>query len=222
MTNPHWHLELFVPGRPAPQGSKNGIPIYRGKGPGKVFTGRVAQVESSKAKVDEWRGDVRAACLDVWAGRAPLDGPIELEVEFIRKRPACAPKSYTPDASTAPDLSKIVRSTEDAITSAGVWADDGRVVRTTSSKRCAEIGETPGAWIRIRLLPTARERAAAVRAGAQHAQEPGKHAFGEAVIKNPMSVDPGGLFGPEILNHGRSRPTLAPLHQPTQTEENVR
>lgn len=152
-----WHLELFVAGRAAPQGSKHARPIFKGRGAAKVFTGKVVNVESSKSGVDAWRGDVRTACLTAWAGQAPLDGPLVLEVEFIRKRPAGAPKSYTPDANTQPDLSKLVRSTEDAITSAGVWADDGRVVRTVSSKRCAEIGEVPGAHIRIGRRTPARE-----------------------------------------------------------------
>lgn len=147
-----WDLDVFVPGRPAPQGSKNAVPIYRGRGANRVFTGRVAQVESSKEKVDQWREDVRSACLQIWRGKAPLDGPLELDVEFVRKRPASAPKSRTPAATTAPDLSKLVRSTEDAITSAGVWVDDARVVVTVSRKRVAEIGETPGARIRIRKV----------------------------------------------------------------------
>lgn len=153
-----WHLELFVSGRAAPQGSKHARPIYRGNGANREFTGKVVNVESSKSGVDAWRGDVRAACATVWAGRAPLDGPLVLEVEFIRKRPAGAPKSYAPDANTQPDLSKLVRSTEDAITSAGVWTDDGRVIHTVSSKRCADIEEVPGAHIRIGRRTPAREK----------------------------------------------------------------
>jgi crossover junction endodeoxyribonuclease RusA len=133
-----WDLDVFVPGRPAPQGSKK----HLGNGIMREMSPHVAT----------WREDVRAACLAIWQRRPPLDGPLELDVEFIRKRPASAPKSRTPAASTAPDLSKLVRSTEDAITSAGVWADDARVTRCTSTKRCAELGETPGARIRIRRL----------------------------------------------------------------------
>lgn len=128
-------LDIFVPGRPAPQGSKRHV-------------GNGRMVEMSK-HVGAWREDVRAACIAAWQGLAPLDGPLVLEVEFVRARPVSAPKRRTPAATTAPDLSKLVRSTEDAITSAGVWADDARVVRCISSKRCAEIGEVPGARIRI-------------------------------------------------------------------------
>lgn len=129
-----WAVDVFVPGRAAPQGSKKVV------GHGRV-------VEMSKY-VGTWRDDVRAACLQVKSG-PPLDGPLVLEVEFVRARPASAPKSRTPAASTAPDLSKLVRSTEDAVTSSGLWADDARVVVTLAWKRVAEIGETPGANIRI-------------------------------------------------------------------------
>jgi crossover junction endodeoxyribonuclease RusA len=130
-----WVLDVFVPGRPAPQGSKR----YLGAG---------RAIEMSKY-VGAWRDDVRTACVRLWEGRAPLDGPLVLEVEFVRARPLSAPKRSTPSATGAPDLSKLVRSTEDAITSAGVWRDDSRVVATLSWKRLAEIDETPGARIRI-------------------------------------------------------------------------
>lgn len=130
-----WHLDVFVPGRPAPQGSKRYL------GPGRA-------IEMSKY-VGAWRDDVRAACLRAWQGRPILDGPLLLEVEFVQRRPASAPKRSTPSAISAPDLSKLVRSTEDAITSAGVWRDDARIVCTLSWKRLAELDETPGARIRI-------------------------------------------------------------------------
>lgn len=134
-------LEVFVPGLAAPQGSKRHV-------------GNGRMIEMSK-NVKPWREDVRAACMATWRDAsgpwAPIDGPVRLVVEFIRKRPASAPKSRTPWATTSPDLSKLVRSTEDAMTSAGVWADDARVVETLSRKRIAEIGETPGAHIRVEV-----------------------------------------------------------------------
>ncbi len=44
-------------------------------------------------------------------------------------------------------------STEDAITSAGIWRDDARVVATLCWKRVAEIDEVPGARIRVGTAP---------------------------------------------------------------------
>lgn len=203
-----WDLDVYIPGRPAPQGSKR-------------YLGPKRMVEMSKY-VAAWRANVRAGCAATWNGRAPLDGPIELDVEFVRARPKSAPKSRTPDATTTPDLSKLIRSTEDAVTSAGVWADDARVTRLTASKRCAEIGETPGARIRIRALPTAKERAAArVRSATPRAPNPGtappKRANGEAVIKNPIQTHPSPPYGPQIHAPHRAITVSDPARQPTQT-----
>lgn len=129
-------LDVYVAGLVAPQGSKRHV-------------GGGVMVESSKA-VKPWREDVRAACRETW-DRGPLDGAIRLVLEFVRKRPTSAPKKRTPPATTMPDLSKLIRSTEDAITSAGVWVDDARVVSIVADKRIAEIGETPGCRIRIEV-----------------------------------------------------------------------
>lgn len=180
-----WLLEVFIPGKPAPQGSKHARPIFRGRGEAKVFTGKVAQVESSKSGVNEWRADVRAACVQVWGDREPLDRPLVLEIEFVRKRPVSAPKRRTPWATTMPDLSKLLRSTEDAITSAGVWADDSRVVLVLTAKRIAEIGEAPGAWIAIREALPSDIRPRTLRVASSVPPDAG-----------PSQDDPGGPVRP--------------------------
>lgn len=149
---PGWLLDIFIPGKPAPQGSKHARPIYRGRGEDRVFTGKVAQVESSKVGVREWRADVRAAAEAAWAGRAPIDGPVVARMEFVLPRPRSTPKRRTPPAVKRPDCSKLARSTEDALTSAGVYRDDALIVDLHVSKRLAELDEPPGARIRIGVL----------------------------------------------------------------------
>jgi crossover junction endodeoxyribonuclease RusA len=137
-------LNVFVPGSPAPQGSKR-------------YVGRGILVESSKA-VKPWRADIRAACIDV--DGQPLvffDGPVSVRLEFVMKRPISAPKRSTPAAVKKPDIDKLARAVLDAIGSAGCWHDDSQVVRLSLVKRLAEIGETPGCRIRIK---TAMEMAA--------------------------------------------------------------
>ena len=101
-------------GQPAPQGSKRHV-------------GRGIMVESSKA-VKPWREAVKAAALDAlptpWT---PLAGPLTVRMVFTMPRPKSAPKSrVAPDR--IPDLSKLARATEDALTDVGVWEDDARVV----------------------------------------------------------------------------------------------
>lgn len=106
-----WSLVAY--GTPAPQGSKRHV-------------GRGIMVESSK-KVAPWREDVKQAALALReAGAPPLDGPIAVRMIVTLARPASAPKRRRhPD--TTPDLSKLARSTEDALTGV-LWADDSRVV----------------------------------------------------------------------------------------------
>lgn len=102
-------------GEPAPQGSKRGFV--------NKSTGRVALVESSK-KVKPWRQDILEAA-PVLA--EPLDGPIVAYAVFTVRKPQSVRKGVT-YPSTKPDLSKLVRAVEDAITDKGCWRDDARVV----------------------------------------------------------------------------------------------
>lgn len=131
-------IDLFVPGRPAPQGSRR----YLGRSGGKGIT-----VESSKA-VAPWRADIRERLL---ADPAPahLDGPLAVRLEFVMPRPSSAPKRSTPPAIKRPDLDKLVRAVLDAIGSAGVWRDDSQVVDLRTVKRIAEIDEPAGCRITI-------------------------------------------------------------------------
>ena len=129
-------LTVFVPGQPAPQGSKR-------------YVGRGIMVESSK-QVKSWRSDIRCALLT--EGNEPLarfDGPVKIDVEFVMKRPTSAPKKITPPAVKRPDLDKLVRAVLDAISSAGIWGDDSQVIQASCSKRIAEINETPGCHLLI-------------------------------------------------------------------------
>jgi len=140
-------LVVFVPGRPAPQGSKVAMPLYRGSGAAREFTGKVAMRESSAKGVDAWRNDVRAVVLAEWP-EPPIEGGVALHITFVMPRPASLPKSRpTPAATKRPDVDKLVRSTCDALTSAGLWLDDSQVIRERIDKRIAEPGEMPGAWL---------------------------------------------------------------------------
>lgn len=119
-------LTLTVHGRPAPQGSKSHM------GGGRM-------VESSK-HVKPWRSDVRDAALAALADRpdwAPLDRPLVVDMVFTTVRPRSHYRTgrnahLLRDTAPArplspPDLSKLARSTEDALTGL-VWHDDARVV----------------------------------------------------------------------------------------------
>lgn len=107
-------IEFTVYGQPAPQGSKKFV--------GTTKTGRGLMVESSK-KVKPWRQDVKAAAVEAMAGRPALDGALVAVMTFTLPKPTSAPKTRRSWPSRKPDLSKLVRSTEDAMTDAGIWVD---------------------------------------------------------------------------------------------------
>lgn len=130
---------ITVHGLPAPQGSKRAL-----RNP---HSGRIALVESSK-RVATWREDVRQAALAAFPDMPIATGPITIEIDFYLPRP----KSHFRSGANAhllrdkaptrpiakPDLDKLVRSTCDALTSAGVWADDSRVVTIQAAKWFAD------------------------------------------------------------------------------------
>lgn len=144
---------LTVLGTPAPQGSKSFV--------GMTKAGRGILKESSN-KVRPWRGSVVDAAIAAYGDHLPtlladvfpLDGPLAVSMVFTLRKPTSAPKRRRTWPDRTPDLSKLIRSTEDALTTVGLWADDARVVEYV---RAAKVfpGEdldalpTPGAVIRV-------------------------------------------------------------------------
>lgn len=133
-------LEVVVFGLPKPQGSKKAIPIYRGsKAKGnREFTGRAAVVEQNSELLTGWRDAVCAAavkaisckcgdpeCTSVEPG-FPWDFPIAGRFVFTMAKPA--KPAYAWPAGNVGDLSKLTRSTEDALADAGVFVNDCRIV----------------------------------------------------------------------------------------------
>ncbi len=129
-------IRIVVIGTPAPQGSKKFVGIAKS-------TGRGILVESSK-KVKPWRQDVKAAATAAMAGAAALDGPIRARMVFTLVKPKSAPKTRRTWPDKKPDVSKLARSTEDALVDAGAIHDDSRIIEYT---RLAKVfpGEDPEA-----------------------------------------------------------------------------
>ncbi len=142
-------IEFVVYGMPAPQGSKKFVGVNK--------AGRGIMVESS-AKVKPWRREVKVAAIKVRCNHAmlaPLDGPLTVSMVFTLPKPASAPKKRRTWPDKMPDVSKLARSTEDALTDAGLWADDARVVEYTRLAKVfpgedPEALQSPGVRIRIK------------------------------------------------------------------------
>lgn len=123
-------LARFIPGIPAPQGSKR-----------HVGNGRI--IESSK-KVAPWRKAVAEALADIPKPMFVTE-PVSVQVIFFLPRPTTVRRVWP---IVPPDIDKLDRGLLDALTLAGVWSDDAQVVEMFSVKQYADFHE-PGAWINV-------------------------------------------------------------------------
>ncbi len=131
--------------RPRAPPRTTGVEDVQGASSGHAILG-----ESSK-KVAPWRQDVVAAAAaeirNHPPGWTPIAAGVELLIEFYMppRPPTGHPKTRRtiPDV-TPPDLDKLIRSTCDALKTAGVYADDARVVEVSARKRYAVVDSTIG------------------------------------------------------------------------------
>lgn len=135
MTKSLSSLTFFVPGIAAPQGSKNAY--RRGQ--------KIVLVESSK-KVKPWRDTVSQVARFVC--KQPIDGAVTVVVHFVMPRTKAMRNKPAPPMVQKPDLDKMLRAVNDALTGIA-YADDSQIVRLTGSKRRAAPGEQTGAHITI-------------------------------------------------------------------------
>ncbi|NUO96782.1 MAG: RusA family crossover junction endodeoxyribonuclease [Nonomuraea sp.] len=135
----------------------NGIPGAQGS---KRHLGNGVLLESSK-KVKPWRSDVKAAAeaaliaSDTWDHCNP--SAVDVTVTFLFQRPKSHYRTgaradqlrddapYYVTSRAAGDLDKLLRSSLDALTAAGVIADDSLVVTIIANKRYTRRNERPGA-----------------------------------------------------------------------------
>jgi len=129
---------------PSPQGSKRHV-------------GNGVMIESCKT-VKQWRAAVTDAA--VIARVEKIEGPVIAHMEFVFPRPAShfgtgknaakiKPSAPKRGHQVKPDLSKLIRSTEDAL-SGIAYTDDARIIRYAHlEKRYATGDELPGAIIKL-------------------------------------------------------------------------
>lgn len=148
MTGPTPALQFRVAGLPITQGSKTAF-MTRHKDPA---ARRAIMRDQNHDRVKPWREAVRSDAVAAFpAGWVPLDGPIRVVLLFALPRPA-KPKYPWPIGANSGDVDKLTRAVFDALTDAGVWADDSRVVderviKDYPGERVAQ--NSPGVLIRI-------------------------------------------------------------------------
>lgn len=151
------HIQFSVDGQAQPGGSKRAFPVKKGG----EFTGRNVIVDSNP-RAAAWKDDVRVAARKAivihWGstGTVPFTGPVRLNVAFHFARPkghfgtgknADRVKASAPVVPIVkPDVTKLIRTVEDALTGI-MWRDDSQVVYQAISKHYTLDG--PHCWIAI-------------------------------------------------------------------------
>lgn len=136
-------IAFDVIGHPRPQGSKRAFVNPK--------TGRAVMVEQTQVK--PWREAVKEAARRRFEGpghNEPLDCAVAVFVTFRFYRPKSLKKSvlYPCNRSTG-DLSKLMRSTEDALVDAGLLRDDSLIVTARLHKRFTDAHEAEGACVNV-------------------------------------------------------------------------
>lgn len=143
-------LSLFVPGIPAPGGSKRAFAIKKGG----VYTGRTVVFDDAGQRNKDWR----QACVVIAkdnAPQTPFRGALRVDFDFVMPRLKShfrangALKEAAPQWHVVkPDRTKLTRSTEDALKGI-VWADDAQIVAGATTKT---YGDKPGCHIHVTAL----------------------------------------------------------------------
>lgn len=143
--NPQRGAERFrlkVPGQAAGAGSKKAFAVRRGDGSFVLGKGGqpILNYTHDSKKTAPWMKQVETLARTCWGDRAPLSGPLYIDLWFYELRPAKhylrrkAGRVLRPDAPAYPDQTethdydKMRRAISDSLTNARVIADDKRVV----------------------------------------------------------------------------------------------
>lgn len=180
-------IRLAIVGTPAPQGSKVAFAARKGKKGARELTGKVVMLEQTRKTLNPWRAAVTLQARRQYRRPAPLDVPLSVGMVFLIERPKSVRR---PHPSVTPDLSKLVRAVEDALTDAGVWRDDALVVRYHElAKVYAAAGEQPGVRVSIRpLAAVAVPGRVAPRQGRPDPRDVQRLAYGAESLVEPFSA----------------------------------
>lgn len=160
-TEIEWTYDFFVPGLPAPGGSKTAFVPRRKNG---SFVLRpngspvVNMTDSGGVRNKNWRNVVAVMAKQSMRGASPSGLPCFWRFNFFMPRAQAefrangelkewAKKYHT----SAPDCLKLCRSTEDALTNI-IWIDDAQVVSQNATKEYIKPGQESGCRIRIKFI----------------------------------------------------------------------
>ena len=138
---------LLVPGLPVAQPRRTS----RGM---RLKSGAVARVDfvPKSHPIHGWRALITGLATAKWAGRPPLDGPVQLKVVFLFPRPGRLvwkrrPMPIEPHVAK-PDADNLVKAVKDALKGIA-WLDDCQVCLETVGKAYVRGGEGPRTLLQV-------------------------------------------------------------------------
>jgi len=137
-------ISFAVIGEPAPEGSVRALSM-----PGKRFP---VVVHDNPKALQTWRKIVVAgATVALEDGALPYTSgeAVTVRISFYLTRPKSVSAKKRPEPTVRPDVDKLTRAVLDALTMAGVYADDAQVCALRVSKEYVELD--PGALVSIYL-----------------------------------------------------------------------
>lgn len=130
-------FRLFVPGVPAPQGSKS----QGTKKNGKPF------MYEDNARTKPWRKVMVEAMQEHGRALTVFDSAVWVSLRFVFLRPKSHKPNSLPTSKLLGDVDKLTRNVLDALTQAGVITDDKFVVKLRDVEKV--YGPNPGVHIEI-------------------------------------------------------------------------
>jgi Holliday junction resolvase RusA-like endonuclease len=132
-----------VEGTPEPQGSSRAF-MHKGR----------PIITSANRKLRPWRARLDASFRARVGDHTPMIGPVSVTMTFRMPRPkshtgsnGLTPSASEASPSTRPDVDKLARAVNDALTTAGVISDDSQITRMIAAKRYADPHEAPGVTV---------------------------------------------------------------------------
>ena len=127
------HIEFTVYATPTPQGSMKGFVL-----PGKNGAKARAILTSDNSKLRPYRQEVTRSAMVAMSERgvpepfADKHVPVSITFDFYIAKPKSVSKKRT-EHVVKPDLSKLIRSTEDAMTGV-IYSDDAQIIAFNTRK----------------------------------------------------------------------------------------
>lgn len=116
---------------------------------GFIRGGRVIIVHDNGPHLKKWRQAISDEAMHLFPSRHK--GPVAMRYQFIMPRPKALTRWEAVHHAVRPDLDKLIRAVNDALTGIA-YVDDGQIYRMEAEKHYAGIGQETGVWVTVEML----------------------------------------------------------------------